>query len=411
MWTLWIVALFFAGEGASEIRPLGVEPFFRLRDHATTYVGPGRELPPPSGLRSIYLAYFGPPSASDPKAGTIWAGAQMALGECLPLEVEAQTLRLELLPTWTADPWTGGAGQLARSIYTQPVWAVIGGIDGETTHLAVQVAAKARIVIVSPGNTDKTTHLANVPWVFSILPGDDQLANLLGEEWRRRGLEREVVLLAAADHDSRVFAGELVNMLARIKGGVRYRADWKPGLPELVDLIQHVVQMNPRCLMIVAPAWEAARAIVLLRKEGYECPIFAGPTVGQQTFADLAGLDTGEVIFPLCWQWTEKTQAFVDGFFSRYNSFPDYLAAAGYDAVTICVEALRHAGLNRARINDALRELSPWEGVSGLIVWDKTGLNTRKPSLARWINGELQVMEEQERWKAFFNFLEKNQTP
>jgi hypothetical protein len=41
------------------------------------------------------------------------------------------------------------------------------------------------------------------------------------------------------------------------------------------------------------------------------------------------------------------------------------------------VAAIRKAGLNRARIRDAVRELSGWQGASGVIRWDVLGQNER----------------------------------
>ena len=42
------------------------------------------------------------------------------------------------------------------------------------------------------------------------------------------------------------------------------------------------------------------------------------------------------------------------------------------------IEAILDAGLNRARIRDAVQALSPWQGVSGAVVWDSLGQNGRE---------------------------------
>ena len=60
---------------------------------------------------------------------------------------------------------------------------------------------------------------------------------------------------------------------------------------------------------------------------------------------------------------------------------PDYAAGQAYDSVLLVVAAIRHAGLNRPRINDAVRELSPWPGVTGPIRWNRLGQNERAVGL------------------------------
>ncbi|MGW8181447.1 MAG: ABC transporter substrate-binding protein, partial [bacterium] len=87
------------------------------------------------------------------------------------------------------------------------------------------------------------------------------------------------------------------------------------------------------------------------------------------------------VTFPLLVN-TSSTSEFNKRFETRYGSLPDFTAVQTYDAVILLVEAIRKAGLNRARIRDAVRSLSPWQGFSGQIIWDPLGQNARPVRLA-----------------------------
>ena len=103
---------------------------------------------------------------------------------CLAIEEANQAggyegLPFRLVPGWSGNPWGSGITAVTRMVYSQKVWAVIGGIDGPSTHLAEQVVAKARLPLLSPGSTDKTVNLANVPWMFSCVPDDHLLAPVL----------------------------------------------------------------------------------------------------------------------------------------------------------------------------------------------------------------------------------------
>jgi branched-chain amino acid transport system substrate-binding protein len=73
--------------------------------------------------------------------------------------------------------------------------------------------------------------------------------------------------------------------------------------------------------------------------------------------------------------------AFRASFVDRYGSSPDYAAAHGFDAAMLLVTAIRKAGLNRAKIRDAVRELSPYPGITGRIEWDAMGQNRRPVTL------------------------------
>src|SRR5262249_23027254 len=55
---------------------------------------------------------------------------------------------------------------------------------------------------------------------------------------------------------------------------------------------------------------------------------------------------------------------------ARWGEKPDTFAAQAYDGMNLILEAIRRAGLNHARIRDALYSLGTWRGVTGPKVFD-----------------------------------------
>ena len=74
---------------------------------------------------------------------------------------------------------------------------------------------------------------------------------------------------------------------------------------------------------------------------------------------------------------TDTAARFIERFTAEHHHPPDYTAALTYDATRLLIEAIRRAGPNRARIREALAQLSPWPGIAGPIHFDGTGQNTR----------------------------------
>ena len=68
---------------------------------------------------------------------------------------------------------------------------------------------------------------------------------------------------------------------------------------------------------------------------------------------------------------------FVEQFQTAHPFPPDYTTALTYDTTRLLVAAIRRAGPNRARVRAALAQLTPWQGVAGLIQFDGTGQNRR----------------------------------
>jgi ABC-type branched-subunit amino acid transport system substrate-binding protein len=94
-------------------------------------------------------------------------------------------------------------------------------------------------------------------------------------------------------------------------------------------------------------------------------------------------------VFPLLYEPGGRWDAFAGRFTARFGQPPDYAAGQSYDSTRLLVTAVREAGLNRARIRDAVRGLSPWRGVTGIINWDALGQNQRAVGLGTLRDGRV----------------------
>jgi ABC-type branched-subunit amino acid transport system substrate-binding protein len=257
------------------------------------------------------------------------------------------------------------------------VWAIVGGVDGPTTHLAEQVVAKALLPLLSPVSTDKTTNLTNVPWMFSCLPGDHLLAPALAEAIAAQMGQGSFVLVSSASHDARQFTAELERALARKNLTPRHKHVFQPLTADLGPLAAEVVRSGPQAAAVVGDARQSSRVLAALQGAGFRGEVFGGPWMGRNSFLEQSGKAAEGVIFPLPDAPGESSREFRAAFLKRFQREPDYAAASTHDAVQMLVAAVRKGGLNRARIGDALRDLSPWPGVAGTIRWDPSGSNTR----------------------------------
>ncbi|MFH1268285.1 MAG: ABC transporter substrate-binding protein [Planctomycetota bacterium] len=362
------------------------EAFFRAREHQTEYSGPGREEPEPTDIAEVRIGYFGPGDPSHSEGGDLWLAAEMAVEEA-NRRGGYQGKPFRLVPGWSENPWGTGVRQVVRMAYTEKVWAIVGGIDGPSTHLAEQVAVKARLALLSPASTDKTVNLTNVPWMFSLAPGDHLQAPVMAAAIQERLGREPFVLVSAEDHDSHLFAVELGRCFAAREMMPSHHFKCSRTAEDLGELIARVVRSKPHAVVLIAGPDPSARLVTGLRTSGFTGLLFGGPAMGRQRFRQLAGGAAEGVLFPLLYRSptpsTEfsKFAKFAETFQERSGRPPDYAAAHTYDAVALLVAAIRKSGLNRARIRDAVAALSPFPGVTGPVEWDPSGSNTRAVSL------------------------------
>jgi len=415
------------------------EVFFDARTRQTLYAGPGRQEFAPADVEEVLIGYFGPNKASDAQESDMYRAASLAIDRANQAG-GFNGVPFRLVPGWSDNTWQSGAAEVIRMAYTQKVWAIVGGIDGPSTHVAEQVVAKARLTLLSPGSTDRSANLVNVPWMFSCLPGDHLQAPILaraiashvrlcrktpssarerailspgkdGEVSRRRigsivdvGLRRRCrqaeerplearsgfptepmenpfLLVSSTDHDSHLLTVELGRSLAQRRLAPCFHFEFKPGQKNYSLLADKIVQAEVRALVLIAAAEESAQVICTLREKGFKGIVFGGPRMGSRSFLEKAGKVAEGVIFPLLYTPGKESDSFEEEFACRFGNRPDYLAAHTYDSVSLLIAAIRKAGLNRPRICDAVRELSPRQGVTGSIRWDSLGSNSRPVGL------------------------------
>ena len=273
--------------------------------------------------------------------------------------------------------------------YTDRVWAILGGIDGPTAHLAEQVVAKAWLPLVCSATTDRTANAANVPWMFLSLPGDHLQAPVLADQIAKGAAGRDFIVISGDDHDSRSFLAELSRALGKLQLAPRYQYTCRPAAEDLSDLVARVVGARPAAVVAVADPHGSARLVSSLRKAGFAGSVLGGPWMGRRRFMEKAGQAAEGVVFPLLVDPDKRWREFCEKYSARFHKKPDYAAGSAYDATTLLVAAVQKAGLNRAGIGDAIRQLSPWEGVTGAIRWDPLGGNSRAAGLATIKDGRV----------------------
>jgi ABC-type branched-subunit amino acid transport system substrate-binding protein len=371
-----ILALAICSLAVGAARTSQDEPFFAARDRQVVFHGPGRDAPDPTGLEEIRIGYFGPADPDHPMGGDLWLAANLALDQ----ENENGGYRgipFRLIAGWSDSPWGTGVSRVARMVYEDRVWALIGSLDGASTHLAEQVVAKARVPLVNPVAADHTVHMANVPWMFSCLPGDDVQGAVLARAALARAAGAPFVLLSTDDHDARVLSEELTSAWARAGAAPRRQLVLRRG-PEagLRKITQQVLASSARLAMVIAGPADSARTVMALRRGGFTGAILGGPSLGRRLFLEKSG-DAGEdAVFPLLYDPAPDDPFRVE-FEARFGRSPDYAAAHVYDAVRLVARAIRAAGPNRARIRDALQAAAPTRGITGVIRWDSLGQNDR----------------------------------
>ena len=342
-----------------------------------------------SKVGEVLIGYFGPASSTHSDGGDLWCAASMAL-EQANRAGGCEGAPFRLVTSWSESPWGSGVADVARMAYVEKVRAIVGGIDGASTHLAEQVVAKARLTLISPVASDKSVNMAGVPWMFSCVPLDDVQAMVLAKAIALRSEHQSLMVVSAVDHDSQVFAVELRKAFktCRIVPAFHLQCNTEAsGVPPIVD---GILQADPQAVVLIADPRGGAAVLRELRGRGYARAVFGGPQMGRRTFLKQAGAATEGVVFPHPLVMSPRFRSFAEEFNKRFDRRPDYAAAHMYDALTLLTSAIRKGGADRTCIRDAVRDATPFQGVAGQIRWNAVGANTRAVQLATIRDGSIE---------------------
>jgi branched-chain amino acid transport system substrate-binding protein len=277
-------------------------------------------------------------------------------------------------------------------------------------------------------SSDPTTTQINLSWIFRLGPTDAQQARAFARDIYVARKLKQVILITENGHDGRV-GGEQFEKAARelnappvIQLGID-PADWNPD-----SVAKQIAAQKPDALVFWTGHESAARLVPRFRSIFPTAPVYLCQEAAQGRFeesapkhckcqegaskmSDEAASGYDEIVSASAgntetssslglagssatdqkniWMVTPRLaesplrESFEKRYRARAGALPTPAAAQAYDAVRILAAALRRSGPNRARLRDALAELSPYAGASGVISFDHAGNDLSDVTLVR----------------------------
>jgi len=373
-------------------------PYLDFSHAGAGFYGSGREIPEPIDLTSVRIGVLAPETS--PEGRQMRAAIQMAIdeanarggyglkvqplraspnGEKSPCSEEARVIPYEMVFRPDDGPWGTATSQVVKFAYEDKVWTIIGGLDGQRTHIAELVVTKAWVPVISPGTTDSTVDYANVPWVFRAVPADSRQADALLAFANKQGYSR-LVVLSEIEREAYASFKRLSESARHGHTTFAMHLDYPPEDP--VAVIPQLQGISFDAAVIWGRAETAMPLIEGLRRAGIQVPILAcsalatpevakkQPVLGNLTV--VAPYDLSRHDFEL--------ENFQRRYESRTGTRAGPLAVYSYDVARLVIGAIERAGLNRALIRDELSG-SRFNGLTGPYRFSSLGGNEADPVL------------------------------
>jgi len=399
----------YAGE-PKDLRPYAKfeTPYYQNYLEPNIYVGAGRDIPDPKDYTEVRIGFFGPiePSPDQADGVRMLHGAQLAVEEAnarggyggKPFKLmlhndynnwQAKAVYGATRPTDSAI-WGSAADEAVKMIYDDQDWAIFGSISSESTHIILRVALKAEIPVVNSASTDPTIPETYIPWYFTDLQDDRVQAYTLARRiYTELGLKR-IALLRVNNRYGRVGVPKFRNASVRLGHPVAIEQKFLPGDTDFSRGLQIIRDSRVDGIVLWADEIETANILKQMRAMGMNQRVFGSyRTLGPELLSGAGPAAEGfEAVFPYDPtrkdpRWIEFNSRFED----RFHEEPEQFASLAYDAMNVLLDSICKAGLNRARIHDALADIEEYDGVTGHMIFDPNQKNVAPLYLGTVHNG------------------------
>ena len=322
-------------------------------------------------------------------------GALMASRET---ESKVADLNLEVVVYDSPCDPEEGAATAKRLTTDVTISAVIGYLCAETLRTVLPLYQDAGLALINPTVSADYVRQGETRTLFSLLYSDrDQAAFLATYAKEGLGLDRVAILRDDSAYGSVLstsFEAEATRLGLEVVANVAINSD-QAGVAQAVRSLKSA---SPESVFLAASP-KAASLFLLERQRQHLGGVVLGPDqLADLDFYEMAGQAAEGLLVcqPILFKTENpKESKFVRRFEQIYKRRPDWIAAAGYDAMRLALEVLNSSGPGRRAFLQSLRTISgpdtAFEGLSGPVFFKDDGTSQRHFFVGAVQDGTLQA--------------------
>lgn len=367
------------------------------------YFGAARDARPPAMLESktVNIGFLGPLDDNNPEAPygkAMLNGARLAIEEAnaaggwrgkgvagrKPFALKVH----DDLPLWGAS-----STEMVKMDFDEHVVAVLGSIDGASTHILLRTTLKLEIPIMDTGTTDPTVTQTRIPWLMHNFPDDRQQGYALADYVFNRMKLVRIGIIRTQSRYARIGVEIFAQEARRLGHTPIVEVKFNRGDTDSTRQLQALKDAGVQGVVIWGEAPDAGVILKQMRAMGMNQPAFGSSRMAYSELLKIAGpaaegLVTTSAIDPS--SENPKWVVFRAEYEKQFHEEPDAYAAYGYDGMSILIRAIDKAGLNRGLVMDAFRlyEMKEYDGASGRAQFDYTLNNIGPIWMARVEGGK-----------------------
>ncbi len=249
-----------------------------------------------------------------------------------------------------------------------------------SSHAAVPVAATyefSNIIMMNPSATSLRLIKPSYRNIFRIIPNNELMGSYLAQYARRQGYKNIIIYYARTE-----YGRDLANVFekhAKTMGlNIVDRYSYLQQLGSYVTALENWKTLHKfDAIFLAGTVPEAAIIVKQARQLNINAPIFGADALNSDGLIDIAGKAAEGVVALTTFSHNKITpivQQFTQEFHKKFGINPNQISALGYDSLTLLAYGIENTHSEDAtKIAAFFRQMKPWEGVDGTIVFSQTG--------------------------------------
>jgi branched-chain amino acid transport system substrate-binding protein len=289
------------------------------------------------------------------------------------------------------------ATAVTKLVNQNHVVALLGEVSSSRSLAAAPIAQAAEIPMVSPSSTNpRVTQVGD--FIFRVCFTDPFQGAVMAKFANDTLKLKRVAILVDVRNDYSVGLQTFFRQNFKQLGGeVVAEQSYSEGDSDFHAQLTQIKAVNPEAIYVPGYYTEVGTIARQARELGITAPLLGGDGWDSPKLWEIGGEALNGSYFSNHYSTDDPSpvvQKFVSDYKKKYDALPDALAALGYDAAKILVDAISRAGsTDGVKVRDALAATRDFQGVTGTVTINKDR-NAVKPAVILKVeNGKFTLVE------------------
>lgn len=292
----------------------------------------------------------------------------------------------------------GEAATAVRKLISRDqVVALLGEIASSRSLEAAPIAQQSKIPMITPGSTNvKVTTIGD--YIFRVCFIDPFQGEVMAKFALNSLHKTKVAVLTDVRQDYSVgLAAAFKDYFTKHGGTIVAEQSYSSGDQDFKAQLTSIKGSNPEAIFVPGYYNEVGLIARQAKELGINVPLMGGDGWDSPTLTQIGGHAIEGDYFSNHFSTDDKSpvvQGFVKNYRQRYSKDPDAMAALGYDAAGVLLDAMKRAGTTEhEKLRDAIAATKNYEGVTGTITINAQRNATKSAKILTIKDGKFHFVE------------------